>query len=307
MFLAFVPNSNIVSGSRDKAIKIWQSESPYQCIATLSGHIDYILALGIFPNLNIASGSDQYDRTFRIWQIEKKHPNENNTLNSFRSIFTSANQISEITALAFFNYNYLFVGFADSLIKYWNIVTFSQSLGFISEHNQAISCLFNLNDQYLLSGSLDRKIVIYDLNLNKYDELTVHKGRINSIVYLTNQSYLVSSSYDTSIIYWKTVSNLTQINQLDGHSRQINDVIQLTNNYLVSVSDDFTLKVWSQYSNIFTLQGHSNDIYSLVELASLERMASCSKDKSIIIWDTINFQPIKYLLGHLGPVICLAI
>ena len=35
-------------------------------------------------------------------------------------------------------------------------------------------------------------------------------------------------------------------------------------------------------------------------------MASCSKDKSIIIWNTINFQPIKYLFGHLGAVISLA-
>ncbi len=38
----------------------------------------------------------------------------------------------------------------------------------------------------------------------------------------------------------------------------------------------------------------------------MNRMASCSKDKSIIVWNTTNFQSIKYLFGHLGPVICLA-
>ena len=81
--------------------------------------------------------------------------------------------------------------------------------------------------------------------------------------------------------------HLTQINQLNGHSRQINDIIQLNNNnYLVSASDDSTLKVWNnEYSNIYTLKGHSNNVYSIVEL-STNRMASCSKDKSIIIWNT---------------------
>jgi WD40 repeat protein len=79
------------------------------------------------------------------------------------------------------------------------------------------------------------------LNLN---ELTVHQGRINSIAYLKEKSYLVSSSYDSSIIFWKTVSNINEINQLNGHLRQTEKVIKLTNsNYLVSASDDFTLKV----------------------------------------------------------------
>ncbi len=68
---------------------------------------------------------------------------------------------------------------------------------------------------------------------------------------LKEKSYLVSSSYDTSIIFWKTVSNINQINQLNGHLRQTERVIKLTNsNYLVSASDDFTLKVWDQFINI---------------------------------------------------------
>ncbi len=31
-----LPESNIVSGSWDTTIKIWQSESPYECINTLN-------------------------------------------------------------------------------------------------------------------------------------------------------------------------------------------------------------------------------------------------------------------------------
>jgi WD40 repeat protein len=155
--LAILPNSNIVSGSYDKTIKIWQSEYPYQLITTLYGHTSEVYKLIILPNSNIVCTSD--DNTIKIWQTKGILQNETNISNSIQSIYKSDNQNSEITALTFFNYIYLFVGFSDSIIKYWNILDFSQSL-LNSYHNQAIKCIFNLNDQFLLSGSLDRKIVV---------------------------------------------------------------------------------------------------------------------------------------------------
>ncbi len=36
--LVILPNTNIVSASADNTIKIWQSESPFECITTLYGH-----------------------------------------------------------------------------------------------------------------------------------------------------------------------------------------------------------------------------------------------------------------------------
>ncbi len=62
--LAILPNSNIVSGSYDKTIKIWQSEYPYQLITTLYGHTDWVESLAILPNSNIVSGS--FDNTIKI-------------------------------------------------------------------------------------------------------------------------------------------------------------------------------------------------------------------------------------------------
>ena len=67
--LATLPNSNIVSASRDNIIRIWQSESPYECIANLTGHRTAINALAILPNSsNIVSASNDY--TIKIWQSE---------------------------------------------------------------------------------------------------------------------------------------------------------------------------------------------------------------------------------------------
>jgi WD40 repeat protein len=65
--LVILPNSNIVSGSWDETIKIWQSESLFECIATLYGHTYTVNTLAILPNSNIVSGSG--DTTFKIWTI----------------------------------------------------------------------------------------------------------------------------------------------------------------------------------------------------------------------------------------------
>ncbi len=182
--LAIFPNSsNIISGCGgfDSTIQIFQTESPYSRIATLYGHDNGVKALAILPNSNIFSGS--YDYTIKIWQFNKIDSNNIEISKSLKTFYTSNYQNSEITTLAFFNSIFLVVGFADSTIKYWNILYMSQYPN-LNGHNQAITCLFNLNDQFLFSGSSDRKIVVYDSNLAKFDELTVHKGRINSIVYL---------------------------------------------------------------------------------------------------------------------------
>ena len=53
----------------DKTIKIWQSEAPYECIATLTGHSNIVSSLAILPNSNIVSGS--YDTKLVVVMIQK--------------------------------------------------------------------------------------------------------------------------------------------------------------------------------------------------------------------------------------------
>jgi WD40 repeat protein len=295
--LAIQPNTNyIISGSEDQTVKVWQSESPYQLIQTLTGHTDHVGSLVILPNGGIVSGGGNKDQSVIIWNVTQTSELNVNFINSLE-------QTGPVTALASFKQIYLLVGSTDASISIWNIQKLVRYNTYNKVHSQAITCLLNINDLYFASASLDKKIVIWNSDLINTYVLTQHNGRINSLT--TNLTYLVSSSADTSVIVWKFAETLTLVKNLVNNSKQINDVIELTNsNYLVSASDDWLdLKVWDL--NV-TLTGHKNDVYSLIELPD-QRMASCSKDKSIIIWNTNNFQPIKYLFGHLGPVISLAL
>ena len=65
--LAILNNTNIVSGSLDTTIKVWQSVSPFQLITTLYGHTYSVVTLAIMPNSNIVSGS--LDKTIKIIEL----------------------------------------------------------------------------------------------------------------------------------------------------------------------------------------------------------------------------------------------
>jgi len=298
--LALLPNSsNIVSCSyrKDSSIKIWQSGAPFKCIATINAaaFMNDLLSLTILPqSSSIISGSAYPENSIKIWQIKP--------IALKITQLPSLNRNSAITALSSFNYIYLISTSSDQIISIWNNIysNVAQLISsFPSKHSQKITHLVNINNEYFATGSKDKSIVVWKTNdfINYIitSNLTVHQGGINSLLFYPVKSYLLSSSYDTSIIIWKQLNtNLNLINQLTGHSRQVNKVIQLNSNYLVSASDDFNLKVWDQFSNVYNLTGgHINDVYFLVEL-SQNRMASCSKDKSIIIWNSTNFQIVKY-------------
>ena len=58
-------NGDLVSGSQDKTIKIWNIETR-ACIQTLTGHTRPVTDLLELKNGNIVSGS--VDETIKIWE-----------------------------------------------------------------------------------------------------------------------------------------------------------------------------------------------------------------------------------------------
>ncbi len=65
MCLIQLRNRNLVSGSVDKTIKIWDIET-CECIQTLTGHNDWINDLKELKNGNIISGSNDIKICNRI-------------------------------------------------------------------------------------------------------------------------------------------------------------------------------------------------------------------------------------------------
>ena len=70
---------------------------------------------------------------------------------------------------------------------------------------------------------------------------------------------MASSSMDSSIIIWKTSTDLIKKYELNGHLRQAECLAVLNDGNLASGSDDFTIKIWNSsdsFKNVFNLTGH---------------------------------------------------
>ena len=270
-------------------------------MATLNGK-------GPLSSLSLSSaeiivGTSSTPNNIVIWEISY-----NTSLRPIRLDRFSFVMDSSVTALAFPTSQKLAVGLSGSTIRVYDTVLFTYTLLYL---NDKITCFLSINNgQYFAAGSDDeaKQIGIWDSSFNKIQDLIVHNGRINSLTMWQNQSYLVSSSTDASIIIWKAATTFTPIQTVIQDRRQTENIIELKNGYLVSASDDFTLKIWNG-TNIYQLKsnltGHSQSVFGLVEIPTLNQFACSSKDRTIIIWNTYSLTPHITLYGHLRSVISL--
>ena len=68
--VAALPRDRIVSGSRDKTLRVWDvSEGGGNCLQTMRGHTGWVNCVGILPDGRVVSGSR--DKTLKVWGLTK--------------------------------------------------------------------------------------------------------------------------------------------------------------------------------------------------------------------------------------------
>lgn len=117
-------------------------------------------------------------------------------------------------------------------------------------HSLSIKCL-DISKRYLVSGSNDEHIRIYDLQKRKeLGTLLQHQGSITALRFSqtedkSNNKWLLSASEDHRIIIWR-VKDWENFGILKGHTARINDLdIHPSSRIAVSVSDDHSIRLWN--------------------------------------------------------------
>ncbi|CCH59914.1 hypothetical protein TBLA_0C00990 [Henningerozyma blattae CBS 6284] len=116
-------------------------------------------------------------------------------------------------------------------------------------HSLSVKCM-DINQRYLVSGSNDEHIRIYDLQKRKeLGTLLAHQGSITGLKFSKTEDnkskWLFSSSDDKNIIIWR-VKDWENFGILKGHMNRINDFdIHPSNRIAVSVSEDHTIRLWN--------------------------------------------------------------
>jgi WD40 repeat protein len=226
----------LLSGSRDKTIKIWDLRTN-TCIVTLEGHTEGISSL-VLRDATLISGS--YDKTIKIWDLRTNTCIA--TLEGDAKVLSLA--LKEAT---------LFSGCSDATIKIWDLRT-NTCTATLSGHTCVDNSLVS-KDTTLFSGSTDETIKIWDLKTNTCTAtLKGHTREISSLA--LRDATLFSGSWDKTIKIWNLESN-TCTDTLTGHSGSIGS-FALRDATLISGSSDHTIKIWDLGSNtcMATLLGH---------------------------------------------------
>jgi WD40 repeat protein len=148
--VAIIENGNkIVSGSNDKTIKIWNSESG-ECLDTLTGHTGAVTSIAIIQkSMIIVSGSD--DKTIKLW-------------NSITGIclHTLIGHSLGIRTLAIIPNSMIIVsGSDDKTIKVWDYIE-ETCLQTLIGHTDLVNCIIvNSDGNKIISGSSDGTIKIW--------------------------------------------------------------------------------------------------------------------------------------------------
>lgn len=129
-------------------------------------------------------------------------------------------------------------------------LTYKSALCF---HLSSITCLIQLKDGRIVSGSKDKRIIIYLNNVFTISfEINEHSNEISSLLQIKN-GYLVSSSFDSYIKIFKIYENNYEIIQsIKAHDNFIHRVRELSNGNLISCSLDKTIKIFNLENEFFS-------------------------------------------------------
>ncbi len=174
-------------------------------------------------------------------------------------------------------------------------------------HNSAIWSLMETSDGYLVSGSSDKTIKIWDCVNRKENciaTLKGHKGTIYCIAEIDNNK-IISGSEDSTLKIWDIQKSKMQcvLTLNDPNKSKINSIIVLKEtSFVLTGNDDNLIKIWNinDDSGFVTnyLEGHSCTVWCLVVFSDDELLASGSSDNLVKIWDLVNLKLLYSLEGH---------
>ena len=228
--LDVLPNGNIVSGSLDKTIKIWNSNTR-ALYKTLSGPTDssWITIVKVLKNGNIAS-ADQ-GGFILIW---------NSIAGSLR--FNLKKDGIGCDGLSQLSNGNLVTVHTNQWVRIWNPIT-GTLIKQVSLSTVLIRVIGLYNGDFAVGSSLGL-ITIRDGNTGDIKfTLNGHTGGVSNFVQLENGD-LASCSQDNTIKIWDLNTGILKFT-LNGHINAVNSLITLPNGYLVSAGGDGNLILWN--------------------------------------------------------------
>lgn len=290
--LSFSADSgHIVSGSKDRTVRVWDATSGAQILPALVGHEGPVSSVLFSPDgTRIVSGS--HDKTIRVWDATSGNgilpPFKGHTL-SIRAVAISSDGIRIAS------------GSDDTSVRIWDMINGSEITHAIKWHSKAVlSVDFSPDGHHILSGSEDGTVKIWKVaGDSAILSFRGHLSAVRSVGLSTEGNLIVSGSSDGTIRVWDSTSGVETCPPLLEHTEEIwSAVTCVAGTHAVSGSEDGTLRVWNSDigEELLRIRCDASPIISTTYSPDGTLVASGSEGKSIRVWDVASgvHQPPKF-------------
>lgn len=175
-------------------------------------------------------------------------------------------------------------------------------------HTDSVYCIMRYDERYLVSGSRDHSIRIWDLaTYTCVASRTHHDGSVLCLKIQRDSGHhwMVSGSSDGTCVIWHSLPALVPVHRLRGHTNGVLDVC-IVNEWIVSASRDGTVRVWDQLTakEIRRLDGHGGPVNALQQIRGTSHVVSASGDGTLKVWNVDTGECLRTLVGHLRGLAC---
>lgn len=168
----------------------------------------------------------------------------------------------------------------------------SNSTFILQGHTDIVKSIAFTNDnRYLVSGSLDKTIVVWDLMEKRQESIFIgHSGQILSVIITYDDQFVISGSDDKTVRVWNLSSKCQEI-IFEGFKSSVNTVaVTHDNKYVISGSSDKSIKIWNLIEKKleWEFKGHDSNVNSIIITDDDKHIISGSSDRSIKLWNMLE-------------------
>jgi WD40 repeat protein len=261
-------DGNIVSGSDDGIVRIYNAKDNYSIEKELEGHSAPVTCLVQIPNTIVISGSE--DKNIFIWD-------------DFKCSKVLRGHTEAVKCFLYLpQYCYLLSGSSDKTIRIWNAAT-KVCDRMLEGHKQPVNYIMALRNGNLISASGDTTMRVWEVP--RFVCIKVVEGHSHSVNYLAelDDGYIASASSDKTIRIWDT--DFKCLNVFEAHLKAINCVIGFGRDMILTCSGDSTLKVWNikQKNKCERVVDHNAGSINIALMAG-DKILTAGSDKSMRIY-----------------------
>ncbi|EMD36334.1 hypothetical protein CERSUDRAFT_95666 [Gelatoporia subvermispora B] len=281
--VAYTPDgTQIVSGSEDKTILVWDAHTGAPILGPIQAHNDLIKCIAVSPDGDyIASGSA--DQTIRIRDTRTGRP-MTDSLSGHSDSVTSAVFSPDGARIVSGSY--------DRTVRVWDAGTGRLAMKPLEGHSNTIwSVAISPDGTQIVSGSEDTTLQFWHATTGErmMKPLKGHSKAVYSVAFSPDGSRIVSGSVDWTIRLWNARSGDAVLVPLRGHTKTVASVtFSPDGRTIASGSHDATVRLWDATTGISVmkpLEGHGDAVHSVAFSPDGTRVVSGSWDNTIRVWD----------------------